>query len=164
MCSLERRRRVFLLPFGYDVQGVVRQWPLEPQRRGRLAFKPKLELFGRRQNNRHRLGVNWRDDGLCLCRQEAEQLVLAVDRRALGASHAAPARPQAGEGGERAIDGDREPLRRLARLGVSAYSQNDVAVAAAASAEPRLPVGTAQAASVSPTSRGIVYIDLTDGR
>ena len=50
--------------------------------------------------------------------RKPEQLVIALNRRALRATHAAPGRPQAREGEQRPILAQREPRRRLARLGV----------------------------------------------
>jgi hypothetical protein len=58
-------------------------WPLQLERLGHLPFEPKIELARRCQNDGHRLGMNRRDDRVGLGRQEAEQLVLPYDRRAL---------------------------------------------------------------------------------
>jgi hypothetical protein len=49
---------------------------------------------------------------------QAEEFMVAFDGRALRASQAAPGRPWAGKGEEGPILGQREPYRRLARLGV----------------------------------------------
>ena len=49
---------------------------------GRIGRKPKVDLRRRRQNHRHGLGMDWRDDGVGLRREEGE-LMLALYRRAL---------------------------------------------------------------------------------
>ena len=46
-----------------------------------MSFEPKIDLRGRCQNDRHRLGVNWNDNRVCLRSQEAEEFVLSYDRR-----------------------------------------------------------------------------------
>jgi hypothetical protein len=48
--------------------------------------------------DRHGLGVDGRDDRVNLPREEAEQLMLAFDWRALGTTYSAPRSPQSGEG------------------------------------------------------------------
>jgi hypothetical protein len=42
------------------------------------------------QNDRHGLRVSWRNDGVGLSRQEAEQSMRALNARAFGPVHAAP--------------------------------------------------------------------------
>ena len=132
-----------------DPQRLVRQGPLQLERLGRVRLKPKLDLFRRRQDDRHGLRVDRRDDRVGLCRQEAEQLVLAVNGRALRPAHAMPGRPEAGEGEERPILIQREPDRRLARLGVGIFAKrcrrDD---AAAPLAEPSPPVRAFHVADV----------------
>jgi hypothetical protein len=64
---------VLLLALGDDPQRFVRQRPLKFQRVDRLALKPLVNLGGRRQNDRHRLGVNRRDDRVGVRRQEADR-------------------------------------------------------------------------------------------
>ncbi len=67
--------------------------PLERKRISRLAVKPNVKLRRRRQNDRHGLLMDRRNDGVGVCRQKAEQLVLAFNGSALGAAQAAPGRP-----------------------------------------------------------------------
>jgi hypothetical protein len=53
---------VLFLAARYDPQRSVRQRPLQFERLGRVGREPKVDLFGRRQDNRHGLRMNRRDD------------------------------------------------------------------------------------------------------
>jgi hypothetical protein len=77
------------------------------------------------QDDRHRLGMYRADFDICVGGQKPKQLMLALHRVRLGAALAVPGRPDAGEHSQRPVLTEREPCRRLSRLGI-AYSQNDV--------------------------------------
>ena len=69
---------VLLLPPRYDPQSVVRQRALKRQRVFRRCRHPEVDFLLRLQDDRHGLGVDRRDDGVRLCRQECEQVVGGV--------------------------------------------------------------------------------------
>jgi hypothetical protein len=48
-----------------------------------LSLQPEVELHSCSQDHRHGFGMNGRDDGVGLHGQEPEQLVLALDGRAV---------------------------------------------------------------------------------
>ena len=99
-------RRIFLLAPRHNVQHPIRQRPLKLQRLDRLASQPEVELLSCGQDHRHRFRMDGRDDGVRFRgRQKPEQLMLALDRRALGAAYAPPAGPQSREGEQRPLFG-----------------------------------------------------------
>ena len=69
---------ILLLPLRHDLELGVWQWPLQLQRLGHLSFEPQVDLPWRRQDDRHRFGMDRRDDSVGFGRQEAEQLVLPL--------------------------------------------------------------------------------------
>ena len=85
---------------------------------------PQVDLPGRPQDYGNGLGVNWRDDGVGLRRQEGEKLMLALDRCAL---RAFTPRQGVRESEERPVPSLRANHMDVLRGFVSAYSQNEVA-------------------------------------
>ena len=63
-----RTRPVFTLTAGDNPQRVVRQWLPQFEGLGRIRREPKVDLCRRRQDHRHRLGMDRRDDGVGLRR------------------------------------------------------------------------------------------------
>lgn len=110
-----KRRRVLLRAAPRnDRQKRLRQGALEGAGLAPRRVQPDLPLLPCGQDDRHRLGVDRRDDGVGLAGQEAEQLVLTVHRIGLRAAPAGPACPKAGEEGERAFVRQGEPDHVLA--------------------------------------------------
>ena len=67
--------------------------------------------------------MNGRDHGVRIGGQEPEQLMDALDRRALWAAHAFPRRPYPREGKQRRVLIQRKPGRSLARLRVGVLAE-----------------------------------------
>jgi hypothetical protein len=88
---------IFLYAPRDDPQRTVRQRPLQPQGLVRRRRHPGLDLFRRREDDRHRLRVDGTDLGVRLRRQKRVEVVGGLafldlpDRR--------PAGPDAGEAG-----------------------------------------------------------------
>jgi len=70
---------------------------------------PNIALFICRQEHRHRLVVDRRDDRVRRCRQEAVNLMRPWDRLRLGAAITVKRCPDAGEGKQRAFVVERKP-------------------------------------------------------
>src|SRR6516225_1228065 len=87
-------RRIFLLAPRHNVQHAVWQWALQLQRLEGFALQPEVELLGCGQDHRHGLGMDGRDDGVGFSGQEPEQLVLALDWRAVWPAPAPPSGPK----------------------------------------------------------------------
>src|SRR5271157_1653934 len=85
---------VLFLALRDDPERIVGQRPLQRQSVNGVSLKPSVNLGGRREDDRHGLGVNRSDDGVRFSRQEPEELMLALDRSALGTAYAVPGRPQ----------------------------------------------------------------------
>jgi hypothetical protein len=75
------------------------------------------------QDDRHRLRMNRRHDGVTLSRQEAEKFVPAFDRALLGPRTPRQKAHRPCEGEDGPILGKGEPSRRLARLGILVFSK-----------------------------------------
>src|SRR5271157_3435715 len=67
---------IFSLPFRDNPQRLLRQRPLQGERVRRLGPEPQIDFVRRRQNDRHRLFVNRRDDRVCFRGQKAEELMV----------------------------------------------------------------------------------------
>ena len=82
-------------------------------------------LLRRRKDHRHRLRVNWRDDGVCLSRQESEKKCLPSTGSAF-----VPRTPVHSPIPAKKAIGQRlakhKPGGRLPRLGVGVFEENDV--------------------------------------
>ena len=93
---------------------------------GRVGQQPQINLFRRRQNDGHRLRMNWSDDSIRFCREKAEQLMLPINWRAFG-----PRTPRQGVHRPANANKGRSWLSAnhfgVLRGLVSAYSQNEVA-------------------------------------
>ena len=119
------------------------EWPLQFERLRRVGQEPQVDFCRRRQNDRHRLGMNWGDDGIRFCRRKPNNSccpstgALFLERRAKGVH-----RPANANKGRSLAEG--EPLRRLGRLGVGVFAKrgrgHDAAVLLA---EPAAPVRAA---------------------
>src|SRR6516225_5526793 len=73
------------------------------------AHASDIALLIGRQDHRHRLLMDRRDDGIRRGRQKAVDLMRARDRLRLGATVAAERGPDAGEGEQRPVIGERKP-------------------------------------------------------
>jgi hypothetical protein len=78
--SLALRRAILSLASRHDAHRAIRHRPLEFERHRRRRRELGLDLLGLRQNDRHCLRANRRDEGVRLSRQEREEV---VRRRAL---------------------------------------------------------------------------------
>jgi hypothetical protein len=87
------RRRILPFTLRNDPERVVRQRPLQRQSIGRLRLEPPVGFVGRGQDDRYGVRVDRRNYGVGLSRQKPKQLVMALNRRALGAAYATPGRP-----------------------------------------------------------------------
>ena len=118
MCSLRTGHHSPSSPraLRHDLQPIIRQRPLQRERLGRERGEPRRPLLRRRQDDGPGLGMNRRDDPVRVAREEAEELVLALDRVRLRAPHAMPLRSDPREGEQRPLLFEREPRRR--RLGL----------------------------------------------
>ena len=87
------RSAILLLAAGDDLQRVVRQRPLHRQSFGSIRGQPLFDFGQRRQNDRYGFGMDRRYDGVGGGREETEQLMQVINRRALWPSDAAPGRP-----------------------------------------------------------------------
>jgi hypothetical protein len=67
--------------------------------------------------------MNRANFGICIGGQKSEQFMLALYRVRLRAAPAVPDRPDAGEDGERPVFTQREPCRRLTRLGIRVFAK-----------------------------------------
>ena len=72
-------RAIFLFTARDDSQRIVGQWSLQFESLGRISQQPQIDLCGRCQNDRQRLGMNRGDDGVRFCREKAEQLMLTIN-------------------------------------------------------------------------------------
>jgi hypothetical protein len=115
---------------------------------GRVRLKPHVDFGGPGQNDGHRFRVDERDNGVGLSRQKAEQLVIALNRRAFGTRT-----PRQGvhrpASEQQTILAQREPRRRLARLRVLVLAERCRRHnAASVLVQPRPPVRAAHVADV----------------
>ena len=81
--STSVKRRILtraILPFSArnDTHDVVGQRSLQFEGLRRISQQPQIHLLRRRQDDRHCLGMDRGDDGVRLCREQAEQLVLPI--------------------------------------------------------------------------------------
>jgi hypothetical protein len=72
---------------------VIGKRSLQFERLRRVGQEPQVDFCRRRQDNRHRLRMDWRDDGVWFRCEETEKLMLPIDGRALRPSNAAPRGP-----------------------------------------------------------------------
>ena len=86
-------RTILLFTARDDSKQIVWQWSLQFECLRRISQQPQIYLFRRRQDNRHRLRMDWRDDGVRFCCEETEKLMLPIDGRALWPAHATPGGP-----------------------------------------------------------------------
>src|ERR1700731_946085 len=112
-----QRYLIFLDAAGDDPERAVRKRPLQLQRLVRTRSHPGLDFFRRRQDHRHRLGVDGADLRVRLRRQERVDIVggLAL----LDLPNRRPVGPDADEAGERAglIEGEPDvPALALVKL------------------------------------------------
>ena len=92
-----------------DLQGVIRQRPLQRLRLVPRRAHPDVALFVRRQDHRHRLWVDWFDDCVRRGREKTIDIMRPRHRLRLRAAITVERRPDASEGEQRAIIVEREP-------------------------------------------------------
>src|ERR1700704_48127 len=98
---------IFLDAAGDDFERPARKRPLQLQDLVRRSRHPGLDFFRRRQNHRHRLGVDGADLGVRLRRKKSEEVVVSL--AFLDLPNGGPVGPDAGEAGEGAGLIEREP-------------------------------------------------------